>query len=82
MRGVFRITRAEFNKIFKKPAVYIMALVLVFACLISLFTFNPTNRNDERITLSKENASTNYTMFYETFGSENKTSYEDRKSVV
>ena len=80
MRGVFRITRAEFNKIFKKPAVYIMALVLVFACLISLFTFNPTNRNDERITLSKENASTNYTMFYETFGSENKTSYD--KNII
>ena len=80
MRGVFRITRAEFNKIFKKPAVYIMALVLVFACLISLFTFNPTNRYDERITLSKENASTNYTMFYETFGSENKTSYD--KNII
>ncbi len=80
MRGVFRITRAEFNKIFKKPAVYIMAVVLVLACLISLFTFNPTNRNDERVTLSKENASTNYSLFMGTSGSENKTSYD--KNVI
>lgn len=76
MRGILRITRAEFNKIFKRPTVYIMAVVLVLACLISLFTFAPANRQDDRVRLSKENANTNYTLFNSTTGSDNKKSYD------
>lgn len=78
MRGILRITRAEFNKIFKKPAVYIMAVVLVLACLISLFTFAPTNRQDDRVKLSKENATENYNLFISNTGSDNKKTYDDQ----
>ncbi len=80
MRGVFRITRAEFNKIFKKPTVYIMAFVLVFACLISLFTFKPTIRTDNRVKLADENAASNYNTFYSTTGNETKENYD--KSIA
>ena len=80
MRGVFRITRAEFNKIFKKPTVYIMAFVLVFACLISLFTFKPTIRTDNRVKLADENATSNYNTFYSTTGNETKENYD--KSIT
>ena len=77
MRGIFRITSAEFNKIFKKPTVYIMAFVLVLACLISLFTFNPAVRTDNRVTLSDESASSNYAQFYSSNGSDTKIKYDN-----
>ena len=44
MGGIFRITKAEFIKIFKKPSVYIMGLLLAVVITVSLFTFQPTNR--------------------------------------
>lgn len=80
MRGIFRITSAEFNKIFKKPTVYIMALVLVFACLISLFTFNPTPRTDERVKLTDESATSNYSLFLSNTGNDTKNNYD--KNII
>lgn len=76
MRGIFRVTRAEFNKIFKKPTVYIMALVLVFACLLSLFTFSPTNREDERVKYTNASAQTIHASFFSANGNDNKASYD------
>ena len=86
MRGIFRITSAEFNKIFKKPTVYIMAFVLVFACLISLFTFNPTPRKDDKVSLSNKSAESNYSEFISSTGSDTKTTFDktinDSNSIV
>lgn len=44
MGGIFRITKAEFIKIFKKPSVYIMGLLLAAVIVVGLFTFEPNNR--------------------------------------
>lgn len=76
MRGIFRITRAEFNKIFKKPAVYIMAVVLVLACLISLFTFTPVERTNDKVKISKESAIANYNAFTNGSDKNSKSAYD------
>lgn len=76
MRGIFRVTRAEFNKIFKRPAVYIMGAVMALVCIISLFTFAPTSRTDNRILLSKDSANANYQLFVGSSGSNNKASFD------
>lgn len=57
-----------------------MAFVLVFACLISLFTFKPTIRTDNRVKLADENAASNYNTFYSTTGNETKENYD--KSIT
>lgn len=57
-----------------------MAFVLVFACLISLFTFKPTIRTDNRVKLADENATSNYNTFYSTTGNETKENYD--KSIT
>ncbi len=46
-----RIARAEFIKIFKKPSLYIMGIVLAIVILISSFFFNPETRSDTKVTL-------------------------------
>ncbi len=76
MRGLFAITKAEFIKIFKKPTVYIMAFVLVLCCVLSLFLYSPTNRNDFRVKLSDENATINYNLFMQNTGADNKGAYD------
>lgn len=76
MRGVFRITKAEFIKIFKKPTVYIMAFILMLACVLSLFLYSPTPRQDLSVKLSDENAITNYNIFMSDIGSDNKKTYD------
>ena len=37
--GVFRIAKAEFIKIFKKPSVYIMGVILASVLVLSLLFF-------------------------------------------
>ena len=75
MRGVFRITKAEFIKIFKKPTVYIMAFILMLTCVLSLFLYSPTSRPDLTVKLADENAITNYNIFMSDTGSDNKNAY-------
>ena len=77
MRGVFRITKAEFIKIFKKPTVYIMAFILMLTCVLSLFLYSPTSRPDLTVKLADENAITNYNIFMSDTGSDNKNAYDD-----
>lgn len=50
MTSTFRLTRAEFKKIFKRASVYIMALLLVVAILVSAYMFKPNEVVDETIT--------------------------------
>lgn len=65
MTSTFRLTRAEFKKIFKRASVYIMALLLVVAVLVSMYIFNPVSNESSTITygdnLSVENY---YDSFY------------------
>ena len=46
MGSIFRIARAEFIKIFKRPTVYIMAFVLAGIIGGSLFLFNPIKKEN------------------------------------
>lgn len=49
MTGIFRLTSAEFKKIFKRPSVFIMAIILVVAVFVSLYTFDPNTRVDNTV---------------------------------
>lgn len=65
MTSTFRLTRAEFKKIFKRPSIFIMALLIVATIFASLFMFNPEDKSTNNITY--DNASTSqgyYDIFY------------------
>lgn len=66
MTSTFRLTRAEFKKIFKRASVYLMALLLVIAVLVSVYIYKPVSNLDKTINygdnLSVENY---YNYFYE-----------------
>lgn len=47
--STFRLTRAEFKKIFKRASVYIMALLLVVAVLVSVYIFKPSGKVDQTV---------------------------------
>lgn len=64
MKGVFRITHAEFVKIFKKPIVYIMAFVLALVSILSIILYKPTIRTDNTIQLDADNAAGYYSAFH------------------
>ena len=49
MSGTLRLTSAEFKKIFKRPSVFIMAIILVVAVFVSLYTFDPNTRVDSTV---------------------------------
>lgn len=61
--NVFRITRAEFAKVFKKPTVYIMAFILAVVLVISLLTYNPILSQKSSISIEGDNAAAVYTTF-------------------
>ena len=58
MTSTFRLTRAEFKKIFKRPAVYIMALMLVATIFVSLYIFEPRSGLDLTIIYDNKTTST------------------------
>ena len=49
--GVFRIARAEFIKIFKKPSVYLMGVILAAVLVLSLLFFEPANKQSYAVNL-------------------------------
>ena len=49
--GVFRIARAEFIKIFKKPSVYLMGVILAAVLVLSLLFFEPGNKQSYNVNL-------------------------------
>lgn len=63
MTGTFRLTRAEFKKIFKRPSVFIMAVILVIAVFVSLYTFNPTSRVDSTVDYNQSTSLEYYNLF-------------------
>jgi len=64
MKGVFKITRAEFIKIFKKPIVYIMAFVLALVSVLSIILIKPQVRSQNPVSLNADNAAGCYNIFY------------------
>lgn len=63
MTSTFRLTSAEFKKIFKRPSIFIMAILLVIAVFVSLYTFDPNNRIDNTVDYGVENSLAYYTTF-------------------
>ncbi len=63
MTSTFRLTSAEFRKIFKRPSIFIMAILLVITVFVSLYTFNPNNRIDTTVDYSLDNSLQYYTTF-------------------
>lgn len=64
MTGTFRLTRAEFKKIFKRPSVFIMALILVATIFVSLYVFNPASSKSVEVDYNLETAQAYYNTFY------------------
>ena len=52
MGSIFRITKAEFIKAFKRPTIYVMAFILLITAVISALIFNPQKRADDRLNYS------------------------------
>ena len=76
MKGVFKITHAEFTKIFKKPIVYIMAFVLALTAVLSIVFFKPNVRSDNSVMLDADNAHGCYNIFYGT-SDDSKRKYDE-----
>ena len=64
MTSTFRLTRAEFKKIFKRASVYIMALLLVVAVFVAVYVFKPLTSEDKTINYGADYTVENY---YDTF---------------
>ena len=61
--GVFRIARAEFIKIFKKPSVYLMGVILAAVLVLSLLFFAPTNKQNYTVKIEGSSVGQVYDKF-------------------
>lgn len=77
MGGIFRITKAEFIKIFKKPSVYIMGIILAFTLVVSLLFFQPENSSDTKVNLTGSSISEIYNKYNGTAGTDTKQNYDN-----
>ena len=75
--GVFRIARAEFIKIFKKPSVYIMGVILASILVLSLLFFDPIGKQDYNVNITGSSVGVVYTAFMD----ENDPKGADNKKV-
>ena len=60
---VFRLARAELNKLFQRPAIFLMAGFLVVALVLVAILYNPTVRTDTRIVYEGANTTEIHTQF-------------------
>ena len=60
MTSTFRLTRAEFKKIFKRPSVFIMAIMIVATIFVSLGIFNPVSLGDDDVVYDNYTDSAGY----------------------
>lgn len=63
MSNTLRLTSAEFKKIFKRPSVFLMAVILVIAVFVSLYTFDPNPRVDSTIDYNQTTSIEYYNKF-------------------
>ena len=74
--GTMRIARAEFIKIFKKPSLYFMGLILAIVILVSSFFFEPAKRTNSSVTLKGSTVADVIASFEEESGAETKKQYD------
>ncbi len=60
---VFRLARAELNKLFQRPAIFIMVAFLVVSLVLICILYNPQLRNDTRINYEGINTTEINTQF-------------------
>lgn len=81
--SIINLTIAEFKKIFKRPSIFIMALILVATIFASIFVFSPSNRSDDSITYA--NAQTSYQYYSNFYNDEvinSKKSFDDNFAIT
>jgi len=79
MTSTFKLTSAEFKKIFKRPSIFIMAVLLVITILVSITIFHPANIVDTTIVYDgAETSSAYYDNFYNDIIINSKKSFDDK----
>ena len=77
MSSIIKLTIAEFKKVFKRPSIFIMAIILVATILASMFIFVPETRNNETITYTNAETSIDYySNFYDETVISSKASFD------
>lgn len=76
--GVFRIARAEFIKIFKKPSVYLMGVILASVLILSLLFFEPIGKLNYTVNIDGTNVGKIYDKFVSESSSDLKQSSFDK----
>ena len=66
MTSTFKLTKAEFKKIFKRPSIFIMAVLLVVTMLISISIFKPAELVDHTIVYTEANNAEEYYNYFNT----------------
>jgi len=83
MTSTFKLTSAEFKKIFKRPSIFVMAILLVITILVSIPIFQPANLVDT--TVVYDNAQTSqdfYSNFYDELNINSKKSFDDGFAIT
>ena len=74
--GVFRIARAEFIKIFKKPSIYLMGVILAAVLVLSLLFFDPIGKQNYTVTIDGSSVEKIYDKFMDNAGDITKETYD------
>ena len=83
MTSTFKLTSAEFKKIFKRPSIFIMAILLVITLLVSIGIFHPTSAVDSTIIYDEAETSLDYyNSFYLDTNINSKKSFDDSFEVT
>lgn len=77
MTSTFKLTKAEFKKIFKRPSIFIMAVLLVMTILVSITIFKPAELVNPTIVYDEANNSEEYyNYFYTDINLNSKASFD------
>lgn len=85
MSGVFKLTGAEFKKIFKRPIVFIMALFIVAVVFISSYLFKPIDNSEYTINYEATSSEKYYSNFYSDMPESKKAidlTYNDTNKII
>ena len=69
--AIFKIVKAEFVKVLKKPMIYIMAFIIVAAILASYYFYNPNGYDDKTVYY---NNTADVSLYYSAFISDSQDS--------
>lgn len=75
--GILKVAKAEFIKLFKKPSIYIMALVLLVTILISTAFFKPTKVANYKVIDLGNSVSEIYQTYHDGDGKDSKSSHQN-----